>query len=83
MMTSKQLWDDAYLDRFAKSLHEGCPIQFWSYNKDGELEDFKPNTLKPMQKFFPQAWHSQLARSTNKKWTVLGAKHNLYLREVV
>ena len=54
MMTSKQLWDDAYLDRFAKSLHEGCPIQFWSYNKDGELEDFKPKHVrKLMQKFFP------------------------------
>ena len=53
-MTSKQLWDDAYLDRFAKSLHDGCPTQFWSYNKDGELEDLKAKQIrKLMQKFFP------------------------------
>ena len=40
-MTSKQLWDDAYLTKFAKSLHIGCPTQFWSYDKDGELEELK------------------------------------------
>ena len=47
-MTSKQLWDDAYLERFAKSLHDGCPSQFWGYDKDGELEELRPKHIRKL-----------------------------------
>ena len=53
-MTSKQLWDEAYLNKFAKSLHIGCPTQFWSYDKDGELEELKAKHIrKLMRNFYP------------------------------
>ena len=40
-MTSKLLWDDQYLEDFAKSLQNGCPEQFWEWNQNDELEELK------------------------------------------
>ena len=51
-MTSKLLWDDAYLEHFAKSLHDGCPLQFWDYDKDGELEEIKPKHIRKLMRVF-------------------------------
>ena len=66
-MISKQLWDDAYLTKFAKSLHIGCPTQFWSYDKDGELEELKAKHIrKLMRSFYPALGVFNLRVETNQ-----------------
>ena len=51
-MTSKLLWDDQYLEDFAKSLQNGCPEQFWEWNQNDELEELKVKHIRKLMRNF-------------------------------
>ena len=67
MMTSKLLWDDQYLEDFAKSLQNGCPEQFWEWNQNDELEELKVKHIrKLMRNFYPSLGVFNLSVETDQ-----------------
>jgi hypothetical protein len=78
---TKPLWDDDYLRSFSKALlTTGYENQFWTIDKDNEVEEFNDAHFRRLlRKFFPAlgVWNLTLGEGTNG----LPVRHLVFLRE--